>query len=697
MCCTISPRKRGNPMATPSVNSVLDELRIAAEHGGGAAADVVALQAQLEETRHENEQLIAQLEVARSRVRQQAESAEAAARSGERALGDLRHKVATQTQQLKAREAETQRLQERLARDLSERDVAQKLRERQVFQEVHRRAPRAHSVADSRSLEVIEVYEAQRRSMQADIDELRASTRQLTAELCEKENLIARKDSFHSWRTPDEGGLLAKLQEVQAEADDARAAAQRAEARAAELLREARQAENEARRDAEMERARSAAVELELGARPTPRQWTDAQATIERLRAALPQREPDGAKAGVAQIAAEGVAPRPHPAIDSAESIRRDREVHALGLHALQAMPPPAMVQLLQDCCRELQLQDAQLLPPAVRKLCRALAALPPMEAFIRDVCAIALSRGAPSEAVSGRVPSTKVVLQVLQRWARELDELERLRDLVAVLSEALSRRALPDAMSSSAAPRGTAAAALAPRDMLDAVNDLVQQERKALRALDTFERADLHLQLQPEDLLSKLCNHFGRLFSLKSTEGMLPKMNELFLFVNEQHNLLKVLRSMLGLEASASSHALLSALRQALDLAGVQPGAQEDEQASAGTPVSAEGAVPASSAVASSASGGGEGAGSGAARALPQYVAIAAELRQLMHAKSILGIVPSVKEMKQELAQHQRVNQQMRGLVTQLCTTLAAGSSEAALAQEIQGLVDSRHASGAD
>ena len=659
-----------------------------ATRGGGEAA----LQAALEEARQVNIQLTAQLEVVRGRLRQQIEATEAANKTAERALTDLRHKVATQSHQLKAREAETQRLQERLVRDLSERDAAQKLRERQVFQEVHRRAPRPTSAADSRSLEVIEVYESQRRAMQTEIDDLRAATNQLTAELCEKENLIARKDAFHSWRTPDQGELLARLQEAQNDASEARAEAQRAEARVAELLREARQAESDARRQAEMERARAAALELDLQARPTRKQWTEAQGIIERLRTALPLLiETEDAPLDTHFSASSG-----HPVIDSAEAIRRDREVNALGLQTLRMMPQPTIVKLLQNCCRELQLTDAQLLPSALRKMCRALAALPPMEAFIREVCALALSRAAPTEAPSVRVPSTKAVLLVLQRWTHELGELEQLRDLVAVLSQALGKRTLPGGAFGVVSPLAAPGAApgalepLTPRDILHAVNDLVQQERKALRAIDTFERADLHLHLQPEDLLSKLCTHFGRLFSLKSTEGMLPKMNELYLFVNEQHNLLKVLRSMLGLEMSASSHALLGALRQALDLAALPSDADGTADGAAKAAKDGSSTAKPPSAGAATEPSANTSTPAGAARALPQYVAIAAELRQLMHARSILHIIPAVKEMKQELTQHQRIHQQMQGLVTKLCKALAAGSAEAALAQEIQGLVSS-------
>jgi len=81
----------------------------------------------------------------------------------------------------------------------------------------------------------------------------------------------------------------------------------------------------------------------------------------------------------------------------------------------LQALPAPTQLSLLQDCCRELQISDAMLLPSALRKMCRALAALPPMETFIRDVCALVLSHGAPEEAAAGKVASTQLVLGVLK------------------------------------------------------------------------------------------------------------------------------------------------------------------------------------------------------------------------------------------------------------------------------------------
>lgn len=619
-----------------------------------------------------------QLEVARGRLAQQAEESEAAARAAERTTANLQQKLATLTQQLRARETETQRLQARLARELAESDAVQKQRERQVFHEVHGRAARPHSATDSRGLELISVYEAQRRSMQAELEELRASSRHLAADLRERDNLIARKDAFKSWRTPDEGVLLGKLQEAQREACEARKATQETEARSAEQLRVSRLGMSEAVREAEISRAHAAELELELSTRPTIKQLTDANATIEQLRTALPLSRQSALDAAVRPASA----PRPHPAIDSADAIRRDREVHELGLTSLQAMPHATMLQILQDCCRELQLRDAQLLPAAMRKMCRALAALPPMENFIRDVCALALAHGALAGAADtdtgGHVPSTVVVLQILKRWAHELRQLRQLQDFVAVLSEALRDRALPGSAQDPIDVPAVAPVELAPRDILESVQELVTQERKALRALDTFQRADMHLKLQPDDLVSKLCTHFERLFEVRSTEGMLPKMNELYLFVNEQSNFVKVLRSMLGLDTSASSHVILAALRQTLDLSAARD-AGEGLDASNNDGVGSQNGQSVVAAADET---------TGASKTLPQYIAIAAELRKLMHADSILELVPAVKELKQELADYRHANAQMRILVVQLCTTLAAGSSEAQIARRLKDLV---------
>ena len=225
------------------------------------------------------------------------------------------------------------------------------------------------------------------------------------------------------------------------------------EARHADQLRAARHAATEAEHEAEVERARAATFQLDLSARPTVRQLSDARATIEHLRAALPPSRGIGPD----EMRRTYPGARDPPIADSYDAIRRDREVHELGLDSLGSMPHPTMLRLVQECCRQLGLREAALLPAALHRMCKALGALPPMEAFIRDVCAIAASdassreessyeavaEGVPDESPASR-SSTKPVLKVLRRWSGEIRQLRQLEDLTALLSDALAKRSVP-------------------------------------------------------------------------------------------------------------------------------------------------------------------------------------------------------------------------------------------------------------
>ena len=63
-----------------------------------------------------------------------------------------------------------------------------------------------------------------------------------------------------------------------------------------------------------------------------------------------------------------------------------------------------------------------------------------PMEAFIRDTCAVVLSHGAPAEAATGKLASTQLVLKVLKNWKEQLRQLHTLRDLIGA-GDALARK----------------------------------------------------------------------------------------------------------------------------------------------------------------------------------------------------------------------------------------------------------------
>ena len=103
-----------------------------------------------------------QLEAARAQAAGGARQAAAAARESDLGLASLKQKVAAQAHQLRAREGELQRLQQKLTKELPAAAERKKERARHVFVEAHRREARPSSAADTRTLQIIDAYEAQR-------------------------------------------------------------------------------------------------------------------------------------------------------------------------------------------------------------------------------------------------------------------------------------------------------------------------------------------------------------------------------------------------------------------------------------------------------------------------------------------------------------------------------------------------------
>lgn len=71
------------------------------------------------------------------------------------------------------------------------------------------------------------------------------------------------------------------------------------------------------------------------------------------------------------------------------ERIRRDRELHRLGLGSVERIPRDCLVDLVQDLCIALETPDATGLPSAVRRLLHVIAAVPRLERFVGEVCEV--------------------------------------------------------------------------------------------------------------------------------------------------------------------------------------------------------------------------------------------------------------------------------------------------------------------
>ena len=81
---------------------------------------------------------------------------------------------------------------------------------------------------------------------------------------------------------------------------------------------------------------------------------------------------------------------------------------------------------------------------------------------------------------------------------------------------------------------------------------------------------------MQPDAIVSKIVKHFQLLFDVRGVEGVLPRMNEVYLLMNESVHFLRALRSVVGLEENSSPQALMARVESLV------PGEESDSGSSA-------------------------------------------------------------------------------------------------------------------
>ena len=80
----------------------------------------------------------------------------------------------------------------------------------------------------------------------------------------------------------------------------------------------------------------------------------------------------------------------------------------------------------------------------------------------------------------------------------------------------------------------------------LVAINGLIECEREVIDSESAYEAADKHIQENPSMLVNKIVSHFKHLFDCKETTAVFPKMNRLFLNIQELQNFARCVRSTL-------------------------------------------------------------------------------------------------------------------------------------------------------
>ncbi|ETV66416.1 hypothetical protein, variant [Aphanomyces astaci] len=426
---------------------------------------------------------------------------------------------------VKAKEALVDRLQVKL-QQVTDKDAAAKSRTRHVFRDIHMREPRRTSAADVKALELIAMYEHDRDKMAGEIRSLQSQVQELCCDVRDKENVLLRQSS-NGLPKNREDAFVERLEAARLEQEQSARKLRQQEAliqdKVAKIdadLRASKQVVADLRDE-------NANLHLEVQSRPSIRDYKATQRRVMLLERQLHDQQVAVTHANTLDDLRQYMG--------TAELIYRDKQNAKLHLNRLSTLPKEACLEVMQDICRQLDLTDVTMIGPSVAKLISVVHAVPRMEKFIRDVCACVQ----PSAAIEKVVPT-------LTKWKQNLDQLESLQAYAAQINAALMKRTYENVEDSHTTDP------LSPKRALHVIDELVAFESHFLQERQMYSIAMTNVEKQPDVLVHKMIQHFRHLFGVKTMDGVFPKINEVFLFVNEMNNALASIKEALNLRKSS-------------------------------------------------------------------------------------------------------------------------------------------------
>ncbi|KAF0702998.1 Aste57867_7718 [Aphanomyces stellatus] len=455
----------------------------------------------------------------------------------------LEQQIKISEHRVKAKEILLDRLQQKFQQQV-DKDECSKSKNKEIFRKIQQRDPKKANAADLKSMEIIGMYENERRKMHGEINLLRNQVQELCCEVRDKENMLARQHGDKKIVNHD--AFVDRLEKARFEQETASRQLRQKESLIQEKIK---QIEGELRQSKEVIlqlREENANLHLEVESRPTIR---DYKATQRRLL--LLERQLSDQKLAMNE-ATDIEELRKY--VGTAELIRRDKSNAKLQLNRLSTLPKDTCVEIIQDICRQLELTDVTLIGPSLSKMISVVQAVPRMEKIIRETCRCL--------STASIIPLEKII-PTLCEWKRNLAELENLQKYAADSIQVLSTRS--QSIDSMAGP-------ISHKRAIQIIKELVEFESHFMEERELYQLAMDNAQKHPDILVNRMVQHFRHLFGVKTMEGVFPKINEVFLYVNEMNNALGTIKSALGLASDISVTNSLNALKHALENVGSRP-----------------------------------------------------------------------------------------------------------------------------
>lgn len=515
------------------------------------SGSVDSLKRKVERLSVENEQLKRQVQEKQDEsISLKEKETEAKSKRLEVENANLQQKLRHVEHKVKAKESLVDKFKRKLAVE-EERHHSRAAKSQEIFKGIEQRLPKQNSATDQKILQVIQHFQSEQSRLEQELEEQKRHVRSLAKTVVDSDN--AQMSVMQKTEPPSQVSSI--------DLEEASALKKQEETLLAKVAQlETRLKAQMAANDELSEKVDS--FKLELASRPTIRDWRELQ----EERAGLEQKL-RGAEETVERLELKEnniyvpMKDKNARFKDTRALMHEDKLNHKLGLSSatFQNMQQSVAIETVRSLCRILTLSDPELLVPAVQKLIWVVQAMPKLEAFAKKVSRF-VALNAPSEEVAAALDKDPLapLLPQIKAWARDARRVRSFDKLRRKLSEML----LSDGELS-----------LENRDLdkvddaeiLRVVADLIRMKQSLLGQEAVFAKAGIRLEAGAEELLSQIVKHFQQIFEVKTVQGVLPKMNEIYVFVNEMENFIKILRPMLGLSPKASLHSIITAIETQL------------------------------------------------------------------------------------------------------------------------------------
>jgi hypothetical protein len=241
------------------------------------------------------------------------------------------------------------------------------------------------------------------------------------------------------------------------------------------------------------------------------------------------------------------------------------------------------MKEVLETCCRELDVNDISEVQPSIAKLKAVVKAVPRMERFISTTCNYVFQRAQDSPLVPTK-PTMEDVIPVLKSWHDRQSKGAEYEKFFRKINGELGRREAilseggaadvpaagraggpgPPRWSEEGVQKWTGASKT-PESAVELIREIVDFQLEVMRHKNSFRAAEEFIREHPEAMTNRIISHVQYLFEIKALDGFLPRINQVYLFYNEMRNFISAAKSQMNLAKGETDAATIAQLQRVL------------------------------------------------------------------------------------------------------------------------------------